>query len=177
MNKILSTAIILILCVLLSACSAALVEHKELTPKLDLFSYFEGDVTAWGMVQDFKGNQVRRFEVKIKGEIKGNQLTLVEDFVYADGEISQRIWYITKVDDNQYTGKADDVIGEATGTSIGNALRWQYTLALPVDGDIYHVNFDDWMFLQDDKHLFNRATMSKLGVTVAEVTLFFQKQV
>lgn len=168
--------IIIALCVILTGCSAALPEHQQLTPKLDLFAYFEGNVVAWGMVQDYKGNQIRRFEVKIKGTIEGKKLTLVEDFVYADGETSQRIWYITKHNNNQFTGKAADVIGEAQGISMGNALRWQYTLALPVDGETYHVQFDDWMFLQDDKRLFNRATMNKLGVTVGEVTLFFEKQ-
>lgn len=176
LKRVFFVPFILLVCAILSGCSAALPEHQKLTPKLDLFSYFNGNVTAWGMVQDFKGNQIRRFEVKIKGEITGNKLTLTEDFVYADGEKSQRIWYITKDSENQYTGTAADVIGEAKGTSVGNALRWQYTLSLPVDDDIYEVQFDDWMFLQDQHHLFNKATMSKLGITVAEVTLFFQKQ-
>ena len=168
--------IIILAYLLLTSCSAQLPEHQQNSPKLDLFAYFEGDVTAWGMVQDFKGNQIRRFEVKIQGKIDNNQLTLTEDFIYHDGEQQQRIWYITKHNDTDYTGEAADVVGQATGKVMGNALRWQYTLNLPVDDEIYQIEFDDWMFLQDSTHLFNRATMSKFGITVGEVTLFFQKQ-
>lgn len=166
-----------LVCWWLTGCYAQLANHQTLTPAFDLFSYFNGEVTAWGMVQDFKGDQVRRFEVKIKGEIQGNQLILTEDFYYADGEQSQRIWYITQTAEYNYIGTASDVVGQAVGESVGNALRWRYTMALPVDGTVYHIDFDDWMFMQDPQHVFNRATMRKFGVKVAEVTLFFAKSI
>jgi hypothetical protein len=53
--------------------------------------------------------------------------------------------------DGRYTGRADDVVGEAQGQAAGNALNWRYTLALPVDGKVYEVQFDDWMYLMDDR--------------------------
>ena len=40
----------------------------------------------------------------------------------------------TALADGRYTGRADDVVGEATGQALGNAFNWKYTLALPVDG-------------------------------------------
>jgi hypothetical protein len=47
----------------------------------------------------------------------------------------------------------------------GNALRWAYTLKLPVDGKVYEVQFDDWMFLVDDpRHDQQVHAMSKFGV-------------
>ncbi|MGE5293971.1 MAG: DUF3833 family protein, partial [Solirubrobacterales bacterium] len=49
------------------------------------------------------------------------------------------------------------------GEAAGNALRWRYVLALPVDGKVYNVDFDDWMFLMDDKVMLNRSLMSKFG--------------
>jgi NOL1/NOP2/fmu family ribosome biogenesis protein len=67
-------------------------------------------------------------------------------------------------------------VGEATGRVSGNAFRWQYTMALPVDGRVWHVDFDDWMFLVDDKVLLNRAEMSKFGIRLGEVTLSFLKR-
>jgi hypothetical protein len=66
-------------------------------------------------------------------------------------------------------------VGTAIGTVAGNALRWQYVLALPVDGKVYNVNFDDWMFLMDDKVMMNRSYMSKWGFNLGEVTLSFMK--
>jgi hypothetical protein len=58
----------------------------------------------------------------------------------------------------------------------GNALNWRYTLALPVDGTTYHVQFNDWMYLMDDKVMLNKAAMSKFGIYLGEVTLAFYKR-
>ena len=49
------------------------------------------------------------------------------------------------------------------------------TLALPVDGRIINVQFDDWMVLIDERVMLNKAQMSKFGVRLGEVTLSFQK--
>ena len=78
--------------------------------------------------------------------------------------------------DGRYTGRADDVVGEASGQTSGNAFRWGYTLALPVDGRVWHVQFDDWMFLIDDRVMLNRARMSKWGFQLGEVTLSFTRR-
>ena len=67
-------------------------------------------------------------------------------------------------------------VGEARGEVAGNALRWRYVLALPVDGKTYHVDFDDWMFLIDDKVMLNRSYMSKWDFRIGEVTLTFVKR-
>jgi hypothetical protein len=68
------------------------------------------------------------------------------------------------------------VVGEAIGEVSGNALRWRYVLALPVDGKVYNVDFDDWMFLMDDKVMMNRSYMRKWGFDLGEVTLTFVKR-
>ncbi|NMS64120.1 DUF3833 family protein, partial [Vibrio parahaemolyticus] len=99
----------------------------------DLFGYFEGETKAWGMVQDYTEQQTRRFEVDIVGTVEGNTLTLVEDFVFDDGEVDQRIWVITKLEDGRYEGKAEDIIGVATGAEQGNALQWRYDFELQMD--------------------------------------------
>ncbi|WP_371826128.1 DUF3833 domain-containing protein [Photobacterium sp. GJ3] len=168
----------MLLCValLVTGCSTSVDDHKYHRPALNLFSYFDGEVKAWGMLQDRSGKQTRRFSVDILGTVKGNTLTLNEDFVFDDGEKQQRIWTITRHSDGRYSGTAGDVVGEATGKTAGNALNWQYTLRVPVGDTTYEIAFDDWMFLQDDVRMFNVATMSKWGFHVGTVTLFFEKQ-
>lgn len=173
MKKI--TSILLALMLVLTGCTVSISDYKSSQPKFDLFDYFAGNTTAWGMLQDYKGKQTRRFTVDIVGTVKNDSLTLVEDFVFDDGEIQQRIWMIKKQSDGRYTGTAGDVIGEAQGVEIGNALQWQYTLAIPVDDSVYNIKFNDWMYRQDEKHMFNVATMTKFGFEVGKVTLFFQK--
>lgn len=161
---------------LLSACSADIDNYQAASPAFDLFGYFEGDVKAWGMVQDYTEKQTRRFEVDIVGTVEGNELTLVEDFVFDDGELDQRIWVITRLEDGTYQGKADDIIGVATGKEKGNALQWQYDFELKMDDSTITVSFDDWLYRQDEMHVFNLTKIKKFGVEVGTITLFFQRQ-
>lgn len=150
-------------------------EYAGTTPPLHLEEYFEGKVKAWGIFQDRSGKVRRQFSVDILGEVDGDTLTLTEDFHYQDGEKSRRIWSIRRLDEHTYEGRADDVIGVAKGRAFGKALNWRYDLLLPVGDSQYKVHFNDWMFLHEDGVLVNRATMSKFGFRLGEVTLFFRK--
>ncbi len=109
------------------------------------------------------------------GTWQGNQGTLDERFTYSDGSTERRVWRLTDLGNGRWSGRADDVVGEAVGQSAGNALNWAYTLRLPVDGSVYEVQFDDWMYLMDERVMLNRAVMSKFGIRLGEVTLSFYK--
>jgi hypothetical protein len=137
--------------------------------------YFNGRTKAWGIFQDRFGSLRRRFTVDITGTWDGETLELVEDFDYTDGVKERRVWKIGKRPDGSYEGRADDVVGVARGTSHGEALNWTYDLLLPINGRQVKVRFDDWMIQQDDLVMVNRATVSKFGVTLGEVTLFFMR--
>lgn len=167
---------LLLSALLLTGCSNMKVEHYAHTePKLDLFEYFEGKTYAWGQFQTRSGELKRRFYVDITGTIEGNTLTLDEKFIYDDGETEQRIWVIERNAPNQYQGTAGDVIGTAYGQTAGAVFNWRYTLDLPYGNRSIHVQFDDWMFLQPDGVLLNRAEVKKWGFRVGEVTLAFSK--
>lgn len=159
-----------------SACSTQHIEdYQGSKPDLDLRTYFNGPVSAWGQVQDRSGKVIKRFTVKLVGTWDGPNGVLKEDFAYSDGSKQQRIWRLKYLGDGRYEGRADDVVGHADGVVIGSALQWHYTLRLPVDGKSYDMTFNDWMYLHDDKTMVNRAVMSKFGITFAELTLFFRK--
>jgi hypothetical protein len=145
-------------------------------PSLDLKQYFNGTLDATGMFQDRAGTVIKRFTVVMKCSWDGDVGALDEDFTYSDGSKQKRVWTLRKVAPDRYIGTAADVVGEAIGITAGNALRWQYVLALPVDGKTYHVHFEDWMFLMDDGVMLNRAAMSKFGFALGEVTLSFNKR-
>ncbi len=57
----------------------------------------------------------------------------------------------------------------------GPAFNWRYTLRVPIRGETYEVQFDDWMFQIDERTVLNRAYMSKFGVRIGEVSLSFSK--
>lgn len=162
--------------VLTGCANPQVTDYAQERPLLELDRYFNGRVLAHGVFQKRNGAVARRFTVVMDCHWEGNQGVLDEAFTYSDGSTERRIWRLTKHADGRYTGRADDVVGEAQGQTSGNAFRWNYTLRLPVDGKEYEVQFDDWMFLVDDRVLLNRATMSKFGVTLGEVLLSFTKQ-
>lgn len=160
---------------LITGCSSNMKTEDFIgqQPKLIIEDYFSGETKAWGMFHDRFGNLKRQFLVDIEGTWDGDILVLDENFLYADGETDKRIWKIKKIDKNTYTGIADDVIGEAQGKSHGNALNWTYFMNLKVGDNFYKVKFDDWMYLQPNGVLLNRAEVSKWGIQLGVVTLSF----
>ena len=161
--------------VLTGCANPQVTDYAQERPLLELDRYFNGRVLAHGVFQKRNGAVARRFTVVMDCHWEGHQGVLDEAFTYSDGSTQRRIWRLTKHADGRYTGTADDVVGEAQGQTAGNAFRWNYTLRLPVDGKEYEVQFDDWMFLVDDRVMLNRATMRKFGVTLGEVLLSFTK--
>ena len=166
------------LAALLTACGHVDVEHyAQEKPSLEMSSFFNGTIDAWGMFQKRSGEVARRFHVEIQASWKSSdEGTLDEHFTYSDGEKQRRVWTLKRQSDGTWQGTADDVVGVATGRISGNALRWTYVLRLPVDGKEYLVNFDDWMWQMDEQSMMNRSTMSKFGFDLGEVTLFFRKR-
>ncbi len=161
----------------LAACATSPTpfDYANEKPVLDLRQYFNGNITAHGVFTDRSGKVVRRFTVLMKCQWTGDDGVLDEAFTYSDGKTDRRVWRLKKLPDGKYTGTADDVVGTATGQAAGNAFQWAYTLRLPVDDKVYEVQFDDWMFLVDERVMLNKAVMSKFGFKLGEVTLSFHK--
>ncbi len=178
MKRNITTALALIaLTLLVAGCSSVTpAMYAQEKPVLDLYRYFDGTVDGWGQFTDRSGRVVRRFVVEVRGTVAGERLTLEEDFRYSDGSVSKRTWNVVRTGPATFTGTAGDVVGTARGEAAGNALRWTYVLALEVDGRTYHVDFDDWMYLQDGTVMLNNSRMSKFGIGLGELTLAFRKR-
>jgi Protein of unknown function (DUF3833) len=161
----------------LGGCSTQTIDqYRQEKPVLDLQQYFNGVLDAYGVFTDRSGAVVKRFTVVMRCSWQGDEGVLDEDFLYSDGTKQKRVWRLKKLPDGRYTGTADDVVGTAQGQARGNAFYWTYTLRLPVDGSVYDVQFDDWMYLMTDTVMLNKATMRKFGVRLGEVTLSFTKR-
>ena len=168
-------SVIFALLVLSGCTNMKPTDFSGTTPQLRIEEYFAGHTRAWGIFEDRFGNLRRQFVVDIDGKWDGETLVLDERFLYSDGEKDRRVWTIRKIDAHRYEGQAADVIGIAFGEAHGNALNWQYDMDLKVGEGTLRVHFNDWMFLQESGVLVNRARVSKFGIEIGEVTLFFQK--
>jgi len=150
-------------------------DFKDQKPRLIIEDYLSGNVKAWGILQDRSGKVTRQFSADLNGEWDGKQLILNEKFNWSDGEVQKRQWQITKLDEHNYEGTAGDVVGKAKGYSYGPAFKFEYVLLVPIKGKEIKITFDDWIFKQDDRVAINRATMTKFGIKVAELTVMFVK--
>lgn len=160
---------------LLVSCTSNITEYSQTTPQFDMATFFNGELSAYGMVQDRSGKVIRRFEADLLGTWNGEKGILEEDFLYDDGEKQRRVWNLTKLNDTQYIGLADDVIGTATGQAQGFAFNWHYTLAVKVDGEIWNIDLNDWIYQLNETRLINRTEMTKWGFKVGEITLVIEK--
>ena len=160
----------------IAGCSSMKIEDFANTkPEFNLMQFFEGEVTAWGIIEDRFGNLKRQFKVKMHGKINNGILTLEEDFYYADGEKDKRVWEFSKLGEDTYQGLANDIIGKAIGKEVGNAFNMKYKMDLDLGFAELRVSFNDWMFRIDHETIVNKASISKFGLNIANVTLFFRK--
>ena len=165
-----------ILFLLFSSCSEMKPEdYKNTKPEIKIEEYFQGNVKAWGMLQGRSGEVKRQFVADMKGNFDGQKLILDETFIWNDGEKQERRWIIKKVGDNTYEGTAPDVDGIAKGVSYGSAFKFEYKLLVPYKDKEIKIRFDDWIFLQDEKTAINKATLTKFGFKIGELTVFFLK--
>ena len=168
----------LFLLIIITGCSNKMkpTDFKDKTPRLIIEEYLSGNVKAWGVLQNRSGKVTRQFKADLVGKWDGSKLILNEVFEWSDGEKQTREWSINKIDEHNYEGTASDVVGKAKGYSYGPAFIFEYVLLVPVKGKNIKITFDDWIFLQDKKVAINRATMTKFGIKVAELTVMFLKE-
>lgn len=165
----------------LTACSSISVnDYSNNTPKLIPEKFFQGNLTAHGVVKNRSGKVIRYFNADIKAHWENNIGTLDEKFTFNDGEIQTRIWKLKPVTSSNgtmsYTATAGDVVGTALGTAGGNAFNLSYVLSVKYDGDTIDVSVNDWMWLIDDKTILNESTLTKFGFKVGSIQLTIIKK-
>lgn len=124
-------------------------------------------------------NGVRRgFTVRMAGSFDGRVFTLVEDFVFDDGERDRKTWRLTRVAPGRYIGAREDVVGEAIGRQDGDVFRLEYDIRMPGrDGRPgMRLRFRDVMARLPDGSVVNRANVGWWGLRVARVELVITKQ-
>jgi hypothetical protein len=166
-----------VLLTLLSACSTTVNHYRGTQPSFAMEDFFDGQLKAYGMIQNRSGEVIRRFTVDLLGTWEGANGLLEEDFIYDDGETQRRVWHLVKLADGHYQGTASDVEGVAAGTTQGFAFNWSYTLEIEVDDTLWAIDLDDWIYQIDANRVVNRTEMTKWGFKVGEITLVIEKEV
>jgi hypothetical protein len=167
----------ILICVLLSGgcASVEVSDYSAMQPIMTPEDFFNGAMTAHGVVKNRSGRVTSYFNADIIGSWKDGVGTLEEDFVFSDGEKSRRVWTFRKNADGTYTGTAGDVIGEAHGEVSGNTMFLKYVLRIPYGDKSIDVTIDDRMYQTTTGILINESKMYKFGFRVGEILLVMVK--
>lgn len=163
---------------LLCACSNVSVSnYSNNTPTLTPQDFFNGNLTAHGVVKNRSGEVIRYFNATINATWKNGVGTLDEKFIFDDGEIQYRTWVLTPdpVNPHQFTGTAGDVVGTGKGVFAGNVINLHYVLSIKHNNSTINVNVNDLMWLVNEKKLLNESTLTKFGFKVGSVQLVIEK--
>ena len=160
-----------------SACSSITVDrYADNKPQLVPEKFFDGQLSAHGIVKDRGGQVIRYFSAKIKAYWVDGVGTLDESFVFDDGEKQTRVWKLKPDAEGSYVATAGDVIGEGKLKVAGNSLFLDYVLRIPYGDGTIDLRIDDRMYLVSDKVLLNESIMTKWGFRVGQITLVIEKE-
>lgn len=165
-----------IFALLTTGCAAVRVtDYGDLEPKLSLESFFEGTLTAHGVIKDRSGRVIRTFNADISGDWQGNEGVLREHFLFNDGSRDYREWTLTPSAQEQYHAVAGDVVGTGSIEVAGNSAFLNYVLQVPYGESTVDVRVDDRMYLVAPGVLVNESEMKKFGVRVGSILLVILK--
>ena len=155
-----------------TACGSTSVDdYRAREPAFAPEDFFNGALTAHGVVKDFSGTAIRHFRADIIGCWSEGVGTLDEDFVFDDGEQQKRVWTLTPNGSQTYVGTAGDVVGEGLARWQGNAMFLDYTLRIKLENGPIDVKIDDRMYRVSDNVVVNESKMRKFGFGVGEILL------
>lgn len=172
MNRSSTVVLCFLLATLTVGCApVSVTDYQEMEPKLELEAFFQGDLTAHGVVKDRNGRVIRTFNADIKASWKDGQGVLDEQFLFNDGARDTRVWQLNPSGTDSYTATAGDVIGEGVLEVAGNSVFLDYVLRIPYGDGTVDVRVDDRMYLVAPGVLINESEMRKFGVRVGSILL------
>lgn len=167
--------------IFLNACSSVDInQYKDNKPILFLDQFFNGELTAHGILKNRSGEVTRYFNVTMTGTWDDNGVgTLAEKFIFDDGSIQLRTWKFTPVNTAngiQYQAIANDTVAPTMIDLSGNTFFMNYDLIINYKGDDMVVNIDDKMYITNNEVMINESTMTKYGIEVGYITLTIIKK-
>ena len=167
---------LLVIAFLLGCGSVKVSEFKDSKPELRPEEYFLGDTVGTGMFTDLFGRVRSRFTMKIHGYWEADKFMMAEKLTYDDGKTEERLWTVLKKSKHEYEATTSDVVGVAKVEAYGSVNLWRYYFNVRTKDGVTKLWFDDWMYLQPDGTLLDRARAYKWGINVGELLISIKKQ-
>ncbi|MCT4535772.1 DUF3833 family protein [Halodesulfovibrio sp.] len=145
-----------------------------MTDHIVLEEFFQGTLDCHGVVVRRNGDIRHRFSAVLTAEWQTDAVEMLrgrlhEKYTYASGHVYERLWRLTKENENGYIATADDVDGLATITIRGFEIIRMYQLKIPIRTKHLTVDVEDMMWLTPGGVLVGKAVIRKMGVRIGEL--------
>lgn len=179
--KIIKIISILSLIFIINSClktkktvNLALTHAGDKGPELDIKDYLNGGLSGWGVIQDNKGNVIKRFNAKIEGEWDGQKGIVKRKFIFTDGKSDNRVWLIT-VNKNDFSAVGHEVVGTARGQQYKGLAQLHYDLEKSFDGVRSKTSVTETIYNIDGNSSISILDFKSAGSTAKKMILSLQK--
>lgn len=170
-------ALVMLSIIATASCSSVSVEdYTDNKPRLVAEEFFNGELSAHGIVKDRGGQVIRYFSAEIDAYWVDGIGTLDEQFVFDDGERQTRVWKLKPTGAGKYIATAGDVVGEGAMQVAGNSVFLDYVLRIPYGDGTIDLKIDDRMYLVSERVLLNESIMTKWGFEVGQIALVITRE-
>ena len=163
----------------LAGCAGTPVPTTTSGPPITLVSAFQGRTTGRGHFRIWLTGDERRFTAKLNGTVKGRTgarvLTVVEDFLYDDGQKDRLTWVFREQGPGRWTGKREDTVGEAKVIEEDGLIRLSYTADFKSPSGVNRLGFEDILYSSPDGTIINDAVVTRAGIAVASVRFVIRR--
>lgn len=163
----------------LAACAPNPTSPRQPGPPITLVSAFQGRTTGTGHFRIWLTGDERRFTALLNGRVTGpdgaRTLTVVEDFVYDDGQKDRLTWVFRETGPGRWTGRREDTVGEATVIEENGQIRLSYVADFRSPSGVNRLGFEDILYARADGTIVNDAVVSRAGIPVASVRFVIRR--
>lgn len=163
----------------LAGCAATPAPPADPGPPITLVSAFEGRTNGRGHFRVWLTGDERRFTARLNGTVTGPKgartLTVVEDFIYDDGQKDRLTWVFREQGTGRWTGKREDTVGEATVIEENGQIRLTYTADFKSLSGVNRLGFEDILYARPDGTIVNDAVVTRAGIAVASVRFLIRR--
>lgn len=136
---------------------------------ITLVDAFRGRTVGRGVFRVPIAAVERRFRADLVGTLRGEELTIVEDFFFEDGEQDRLTWRFRRTGTGAWTGRREDTVGEAQVIETGSEIRLDYVADVRSRGQVTRLGFSDVIYRRADGVVINEAIVTRFGLPVGTV--------